>query len=226
MTTDLTQFYQSNTDVKGTTPDLTRFYQRNPELKDIAADLMMTFEILRDSFRAGGKLLLCGNGGSAADCEHIVGELMKGFRKKRTLPEAVRAEINRADAQQGAYIAENLQGALPTISLISHTSLLSAFSNDVCADLAFAQQVYGYGKKGDVLLGISTSGKSKNVLYAFIVARALGLYTVGLTGPMDQVFRSHCDATISVPGCTTAQIQEQHLPVYHLLCALLEDAFF
>ncbi|MBQ3889457.1 MAG: SIS domain-containing protein, partial [Clostridia bacterium] len=166
---------------------------------------------------AGGKLLVCGNGGSAADCEHIVGELMKGFHKKRELP---------ADSPVPADIAAGLQGALPAISLVSQSGLCTAFINDCDPELVFAQQVYGYLKPGDVLLGLSTSGNSANVAAAARTASALGGKTLAVTGESGGRLALLCDVCVRLPACDTAQIQELTLPVYHALCALLEDAFF
>src|SRR5687768_3963828 len=154
-----------------------------PELEACATDIQATFEILRTCYRSGGKVLTCGNGGSAADAEHIVGELMKGYMLKRAIPEEIRAKLVSISPQNGDYLADHLQGALPAISLVSQTSLLSAIANDIAADMAYAQQVYAYGRSGDAIIGISTSGNARNVLHALQVARALGLHTIGLTGP-------------------------------------------
>jgi phosphoheptose isomerase len=197
-----------------------------PELSICLEDLRDAFIILRDSYRGGGKLLVCGNGGSAADGEHIVGELMKGFLSKRCLPMALQQKFIQAFPQNGSYLAAHLQGALPTISLASHTALMTAFANDVAADMVFAQQVYGYGRPGDVLLGISTSGNSINVVHALQVARALSLPTLGLTGRSGGRLRGLCDVTICVPWDQTHEIQERHLVIYHALCAMLEKEFF
>ena len=167
------------------------------------------FEILKASFYDGGKLLLCGNGGSAADCEHIVGELMKGMNKKRS-----RFKMNP------------IQGALPAISLCSHTGLITAIANDIGADWIFAQQVYGYGRSVDVLLAISTSGKSTNVINAIRMASHKDMHSIGLTGPRIKDFENICDVVISVPGKTAMEIQEGHIKVYHELCTRLEEEFF
>lgn len=197
-----------------------------PELDVCAADIQAASEVLRDCYRRGGKLLTCGNGGSAADAEHIVGELMKGYMLKRPVPEDTRARLLALNPQDGDYLATHLQGTLPAISLVSQTSLISAIANDTAADIVFAQQVYGYGREGDVLLGLSTSGNARNAIHAMQVARALGLHTVGLTGPTGGLLKPLCEVCICVPGESTAAIQERHMPIYHVLCAMLEEEFF
>jgi len=197
-----------------------------PELVICEEDIQKAIQILSDCFSAKGKLLVCGNGGSAADSEHIVGELMKGYMSKRPLPETIRKKFLTANNQQELYLADHLQGALPAISLVSQSSLISAFANDVSADLVFAQQVYGFGQPGDVLLGISTSGNAKNVNYAMQTARAIGMKTIGLSGPDGGKMKDYSDVIILVPGESTPAIQERHLPVYHTICAVLEQEFF
>jgi len=184
------------------------------------------FELLSGSFRRGGKLLVCGNGGSAADSEHIVGELMKGFHSRRPIPKADRARLAGAGGEEGPYLAERLQGALPAICLASQVSLTTAVANDVAADMVFAQQVYGYGRRGDALLGISTSGNAGNVLNALRTARAFGLGTLGLTGADGGRMKGLCDVLIRAPASSTPEVQLWHLRVYHALCALLELEFF
>lgn len=199
---------------------------RYPELDACASDVQVAFEILRACFRSGGKALTCGNGGSAADAEHIVGELMKGYLLKRPVPEAMRARLISASPQNGEYLADHLQRGLPAISLVSQTSLLSAIANDTAADMAYAQQVYAYGNEGDALIGISTSGNARNVIHAMQVARALGLHTVGLTGATGGALKPLCEVCICVPAENTTAIQERHLPIFHVLCAMLEEEFF
>ena len=207
-------------------PELEQLAARYPDLAPCLDDVEAAFTLLRDCFAAGGKLLLCGSGGSASDSEHIVGELMKAFELERPLPETVRAGLTEAFGDEGAYLADRLQGALPAFSLVSQTALLTAVANDVDAGLIYAQQVYGYGRPGDALLGISTSGNSANILHALRVARALGLATVGLTGRSGGAMAELCDVCIRVPEDDTLRIQERHLPVYHALCKLLEQHFF
>ncbi len=203
--------------------DLTKKY---PALEVCVPELQAAFHLLRDSYQNGGKLLICGNGGSAADSEHIVGELMKGFWLRRPIPDADRQKLVEAFPERGEILADRLQGALPAISLVSQSSLISAFANDVDPEMIFAQQVYGYGRPGDVVLGISTSGNSGNVLQALQVGQALGLKTVGLTGETGGKMASVCDVTICAPYQATAEVQEAHLALYHALCGLLEEAFF
>ena len=195
-----------------------------PELTPLCGELEAVFDALCATFRSGGKLLLCGNGGSAADCEHIVGELMKGFRKKRPLPAA------QQQALQAAGMAEaqcaRLQGGLPAVSLAGHAALRTAIANDTDPALSFAQQVVGLGRPGDALLAISTSGNAENVAAAAITARAMGLTTIALTGRGGGQLAALCDHALRVPADETYRVQEYHLPVYHALCAMLEDAFF
>ena len=182
-------------------------------------------EIL-SALRRGGKLLVCGNGGSAADSDHIVGELMKGFELQRPISDDLRRRLERENPETGAYIADKLQGALPAISLANHHALISAISNDTAGDMVFAQQVLGYGKPGDALIGISTSGNSRNVLHALRVARALDMRTIGLTGRSGGTMVDICDVTVCAPSDRTLEIQERHLAIYHALCIMLERAFF
>ena len=200
--------------------------QRRPDLVGCLPDVRRAGEALAACFRQGGKLLVCGNGGSAADSEHIVGELMKGFRLRRPLPEEMRKRLEADWPEQGSALADHLQGTLPAISLVSQTALMTAFMNDVDPAMIFAQQVYGYGKAGDVLLGLSTSGNSANVLHALRVARTLGMGTIGMTGKGGGAMPEVCKITIRVPYERTSDIQEAHFPIYHALCAGLEETFF
>jgi D-sedoheptulose 7-phosphate isomerase len=200
--------------------------RRYPALAPCLLDLERAFELLRESYAQGKKVLVCGNGGSAADGEHLVGELMKGFLSKRPIPDEVRRKLRAVAPDGGDYLADHLQGALPTLSLASQLALLTAYANDVAADMGFAQQVYGYGLPGDALIGISTSGNSANVVHALQVARALGLGTVGFTGRGGGRMAPFCDVLVAVPSEKTAEIQERQLPLYHALCAMLEEHFF
>lgn len=199
---------------------------RYPNLKECREDIIRVYEILEESYSLGCKLLVSGNGGSASDSEHIVGELMKEFRLKRKVYSGQVEAMKKIDSEMGATLAENLQGALPAICLTGHSSLTTAFMNDANADLVFAQQVNGYGKENDVFLGISTSGNSKNIIYAAITAKAKGLKVVGLTGLRKSKLSALADCCIRVPETETYKIQELHLPVYHCLCLMLEDKFF
>lgn len=200
--------------------------ERYPSLESAKNDIVAAYLLLEESFKNGGKLLVAGNGGSAADAEHIVGELMKGFKLPRK-PEADFAEkLVEENQELGSVLAENLQGALPAIALDGHPALSTAYMNDCEPLLCFAQQVNGYGKSGDVFLGISTSGNSKNVLYAATTAHAKGMKVIGLTGAKDSKLKDMSDVCIKAPQTETYMIQELHLPIYHCLCLMLEDNFF
>ncbi len=200
--------------------------QRHPLLKPAQTDIEAAYQLLHQCYENAKKLLICGNGGSAADSEHIVGELMKSFVFKRVLPDEIKQKLIAVDTNRGGYLAQKIQPALRSIALTSHTALNTAFSNDVDSKLAFAQQVMGYGDTGDVLLGISTSGNAENVVNALITAKVIGLKTIGLTGKSGGKLRDYCDVVIGVEGTDTAEIQELHLPVYHALCKMLELHFF
>lgn len=200
--------------------------KRYPELNEARESIEAAYLILERCFREGGKLLVAGNGGSAADAEHITGELMKGFKLPRKLCKEYAERLMEVDRELGSVLAESLQGALPTISLDGHPSLSTAYMNDCEPLLCFAQQVNGYGKNGDAFLGISTSGNSKNVLYAAATARAKGMKVIGLTGAKSSQLDKMSDVCIKVPQTETYMIQELHLPVYHCLCLMLESAFF
>jgi D-sedoheptulose 7-phosphate isomerase len=197
---------------------------RYPALENIRDSINGAFETLRESYTAGGKLLIAGNGGSAADSEHIVGELMKNFVKKRGLPQSFLAVLKNNQAE--SYLSEHLQPGLPAVSLTGHPGLSSACINDIDGNIVYAQQVYNLGKSGDVFLGISTSGNAKNIYYALLTAKALGLKTIGLTGGSGGVLARSADVAIVVPEKETYKIQELHLPVYHTLCLMLEEYFF
>lgn len=200
--------------------------ERYPSLEAAKNDIAAAYLLLEESYENGGKLLVAGNGGSAADAEHIVGELMKGFKLPRK-PEADFAEkLVEENQELGSVLAENLQGALPAIALDGHPALSTAYMNDCEPLLCFAQQVNGYGKSGDVFLGISTSGNSKNVLYAATTAHAKGMKVIGLTGAKDSKLKDMSDVCIKAPQTETYMIQELHLPIYHCLCLMLEDRFF
>ena len=199
---------------------------RYPKLIVCKEDIINAFELMLDAYSNERKLLVCGNGGSASDSEHIVGELMKEFKLKRKVYADQAEAMRTIDPEMGATLAENLQGALPAICLTGHSALTTAFMNDANADLVFAQQVNGYGKANDVFLGISTSGNSKNVCYAAITAKSKGLKVIGLTGAKESKLSKMTDCCIRVPETETYKIQELHLPVYHCLCLMLEEHFF
>lgn len=197
-----------------------------PQLATCQEDIWQAYELLETAYSSGRKLLVCGNGGSASDSEHIVGELMKEFKLKRKVYAGQAAALKEIDPELGQVLADNLQGALPAISLTGHSSLQTAFMNDAVPELVFAQQLNGYGKPGDVFLGISTSGNSKNVLYAAVNAKAKGLKVIGLTGAKENKLMKYADVCVRVPETETYKIQELHLPVYHCLCLMLEEKFF
>lgn len=200
--------------------------ERYPVLAPVKEEIARAYEILKESYDKGGKLLIAGNGGSCADAQHIVGELMKGFCKKRPVSGEFRAALCAADAADGAEIADKLQGGLPAIALSDHQALNTAFANDVDANFCYAQQVYGYGDPEDVLLGISTSGNSRNLMYAVAVAKAKGMKVIGLTGKTGGRLAKAADCAIIAPSQETYMIQELHLPIYHALCLMLEDTYF
>jgi D-sedoheptulose 7-phosphate isomerase len=200
--------------------------ERYPQLLVCREDIKKAYQLLETAYSNGRKLLVCGNGGSASDSEHIVGELMKEFKLKRKVYGDQATALKAVDPELGQVLADNLQGALPAICLTGHSSLTTAFMNDANADLIFAQQVNGYGKPGDIFLGISTSGNSKNVLYAAVNAKAKGLKVIGLTGARENRLMKFADVCIRVPETETYRIQELHLPVYHCLCMMLENKFF
>lgn len=203
-----------------------KLISRYPLLECCKHDIQLAFEILRESYKAECKLLVCGNGGSAADAEHIVGELMKGFKNSRKCDEEMTRRLKAVDVKMGAVLADNLQGALPAIALDGHIALSTAYMNDCAPLLCFAQQVNGYGCCGDVLLAISTSGNSQNVLYAAVAAKARGIKVIGLTGRRVSELSVLADVCIRVPQTETYMIQELHLPVYHCLCLMLEEEFW
>jgi len=203
-----------------------KLIEKYPDLSACLLDLERAAEMLSACYRAGGQVLICGNGGSAADSEHVVGELMKGYLRRRPIPAPTRQRLLDTFPDQGGYLAEHLQGALPAISLVSQTALTTAYANDVAPDMIFAQQVYAYGKPGQVLMAISTSGNSMNVVRAAQVARALGLRILGFTGQGGGKLAAICEVTIRVPYDDVMTVQERHLPIYHALCAVIEAEFF
>lgn len=199
---------------------------RYPMLEKQRDSILEVYKILESSYAAGGKLLIAGNGGSAADSEHIVGELMKAFIKPRKLDENLQSKLMAVDKKMGKVLSDNLQGALPAIAVTGHVGLSTAYLNDCNPLLSFAQQVNGYGNAGDVFFGISTSGNSENILYALVTAKAKGMKTIGLSGRNGGKMRELCDAIIIAPETETFKIQELHLPIYHALCLMLEARFF
>lgn len=190
--------------------------KRYPMLESCKQDIEKALKLMIDTYENGGKVLVCGNGGSAADSEHIVGELMKGFTLKR------RVEDGRIPER----LRDKLQGALPAISLPSQSAILSAFINDVDPEMMYAQLVYGYGNKNDLLICLSTSGNSKNCVNAAEVAKCIGVNVLSMTGAKESKLSEISDCTIKVPETETFKVQEYHLPIYHYLCAMIEKYFF
>lgn len=201
---------------------------RYPTLSVCKQSILDAYSILEECFASGHKLLICGNGGSCADSEHITGELMKGFKKRRPVSKEFASKLKAIDPIRGAELSNKLQQGLPCIALCEHQGLNTAFTNDVENGglLTFAQQVNVYGSSGDVLLGISTSGNSKNAMYAAVTAKAKGMKVIGLTGEKGGALSSIADIAIKVPANETFMVQEYHLPVYHCLCLMLEERFF
>jgi len=197
-----------------------------PELSGCKENIFSAYELMRDCYSQNGLIMTCGNGGSAADASHIVGELMKGFKLKRSLTAEERKILLNIYPDKGDYLAENLQRAIPAISLPEQVSFATAFINDMDHEMIYAQQVFGYGRKGDVLIGLSTSGNSPNVVNACKIAKAFGINTIGLTGESGGEISGICDIAICVPAQETFRVQEYHLPVYHALCAMMEVTFF
>ncbi|MCR5150333.1 MAG: SIS domain-containing protein [Clostridiales bacterium] len=195
-------------------------FTRYPSLEECRDSILAAFYEIKTCFENGSKLLCCGNGGSAADSDHLVGELMKGFLKKRPLTDEEKAVIGND------YISSNLQRGLPAISLCAHNALMTAFENDCAPDLTFAQQVLGYGRNGDVLIGFSTSGNSKNVVYALMTCKVRGVKSIAVTGKSESECSRKADICIKLPETETYKIQELTLPVYHCLAAMVEEHFF
>lgn len=200
--------------------------ERYPKLECVKQDIIDAYRLIEECYEHDGKLLIAGNGGSAADSEHIAGELMKRFKTPRPVPAAFAEKLIAIDPERGKTLAKNLERGLMAIPLVAHEALTTAYINDVDGLGVFAQQLYGFGRAGDVFLGISTSGNSKNVVSATVVARALGIKVIALTGALGGELANVADVAIRVPETETYMIQELHLPVYHCLCLMLEERFF
>lgn len=200
-------------------PQIEKLLSRYPVLAPCGDDIQKAVDALAETYRSGGKLLLCGNGGSAADADHIAGELLKGFCSKRPLKTPARERL-------GEELASKLQDALPAISLHSLGAINTAWLNDCDPYYGYAQLVWGLGNANDALLGLSTSGNSKNVCHAMEVAKAKGLTTIGLSGKSGGKLKTLASVCICVPDSETFRIQEMHLPIYHAICLALEDIFF
>lgn len=199
-------------------------YENYPELKAIEPEINKAIDLINTCYKNGGKVLVAGNGGSASDASHIVGELMKGFLLKRELPTDVASKLSKIE--DGDYLASHLQGALPAIDLTSSNAIISAFSNDVAPDMVYAQLLFGYAKENDIFIGISTSGNSKNIVNALKVAKALGIKSIALTGMNNSKCSDLASVTIKAPSKETYRIQEYHLPIYHHICIEIEQKFF
>ena len=199
---------------------------RYPALEAVRQEIIDAYALMRDSYERDGKLLAAGNGGSAADSEHIVGELMKRFKIPRPIGPELAEKLKQADAERGAELAKSLERTLMAIPLVAHEALTTAFMNDVGSVDVYAQQLLGYARPGDVFLGISTSGNSENILRCIVVARALGVKGIGLTGATGGKMADVCDVIVKAPETETYRIQEYHLPIYHCWCLMLEDHFF
>ena len=200
--------------------------RRYKQLEPLEEAIQKAAETIIDTYRNGGKVLVCGNGGSCSDADHIVGELMKSFEGMRPLSKTLQEKLMELSPERGKMLAEKLQQGLPAISLTVHNALITAIANDINSDVIFAQQVTGFGNKGDILIGLSTSGNSKNVIDAFIVAKAKGLITIGLTGETGGKMKEWSDILLNVPERRTAYVQELHLPVYHAICMMVEKEIF
>lgn len=200
--------------------------ERYPALACVRQELADAYCVMETCFSRDGKLLIAGNGGSAADAEHIVGELMKRFKKPRPVSTEFAEKLKRLDPVRGAKLAEHLERGMMAIPLSAHEALTTAYGNDVNGTDVFAQQLFGFGRQGDVFLGISTSGNSRNVINAALVAKALGMKVIGLTGLSGGELADVSDVVVKVPETETYRIQELHLPVYHCWCLMLEDHFF
>ena len=200
--------------------------ERYPALNQCRADISAAGDLWINSYENNGKLLICGNGGSAADADHITGELLKSFSKKRPVTNDFTADLKNISDERGTILSEKLERGLPAISLSAHSALTSAVSNDIGGDFIYAQQIMGYGNKQDVLVAITTSGNSQNIIDAAITAKAKGMKVVGLTGETGGKLKQYCDVTICVPSTITPVVQEYHLPVYHILCQIVEHKFF
>ena len=205
---------------------LTEMLNRYSQLDHLKEPIKIAAETIIKTFQNGGKLLVCGNGGSCSDADHIVGELMKSFEGRRPLSQPLQEKLKQLSPETGTMLAEKLQQGLPAISLTVHSALITAIANDISGEVIYAQQVVGFGNQGDVLLGLSTSGNSQNVIDAMIVAKAKGMTTIGMTGETGGKMREWSNILINVPEKRTAYVQELHLPVYHAICMIIETEIF
>ena len=205
---------------------LAEMLNRYSQLAHLEEPIKKAAEKIIETYKNGGKVLVCGNGGSCSDADHIVGELMKSFEGRRPLSQPLQEKLKQLSPETGAMLAEKLQQGLPAISLTVHSALITAIANDISGEVIYAQQVVGFGNQGDVLIGLSTSGNSQNVIDAMIVAKAKGMTTIGMTGETGGKMKEWCDILLNVPELRTAYVQELHLPVYHALCMMVEKEMF
>jgi D-sedoheptulose 7-phosphate isomerase len=205
---------------------LASLISRYPLLLNLESAILLAVELICNTYRSGGKVLICGNGGSAADSDHIVAELMKSLKVKRSIPDEDREILRMSKVADADKLTDKLERGVAAVALPSQISLVTAILNDTDPDMIFAQQVYVLGRKGDVLIGISTQGKARDVIAALKVGRAFGLATIGLTGSAPSPLKELCDVLIGVPAVETAQVQELHLPVYHAICEMVEVELF
>jgi D-sedoheptulose 7-phosphate isomerase len=205
---------------------LDQLCERYPALSGLRNTIAEAAGMIINCYTRGGKLLICGNGGSSSDADHFTAELMKSFESGRPLEESLKKRFHEISGTRGRYLGEKLEHALPAISLPSNTALATAISNDIDPSLIFAQQVIGYGEEGDVLIGISTSGNSQNIVDACIAAKALNLNVIGISGKTGGKMKHYCDLLVNVPETRTAWVQELHLPVLHTLCLIVENHFY
>jgi len=205
---------------------ITELVNRYPKLDNIKEKINDAYLVICNAYKNGNKLLIAGNGGSASDSDHIVGELMKSFEYKHPINQNLSLELARVGGTDGVILSNNLETPLPAIALTNHIGLSTAYSNDVDGKCVFAQQLFGYGKTGDVFLAITTSGNSKNVVLAAILAKTLGIKVIALTGNRHGEIEKYADVVIDVPESETFKIQELHLPIYHCICRMLENHYF
>ena len=200
--------------------------ERYPALSDLRSRISDASEMIIGCYNKGGKMLICGNGGSSADADHLAAELMKSFESVRPLEESFKDRLYEISGIRGKYLAAKLEHSLPAISLSSNTALTTSVSNDIDPSLVFAQQIIGYGNENDLLIGISTSGNSQNIVDACITARALNINVIGITGKTGGKMKQYCDVLVNVPETRTAMVQELHLPVLHTICRMIENHFY
>jgi D-sedoheptulose 7-phosphate isomerase len=210
--------------IKDKTIDL--LCDRYPSLLPLRSTIFDAAGMIIECYSGGGKLLICGNGGSSTDADHFAAELMKSFESQRPLDESLKKRLYEISATRGRFLGNMLEHSLPAISLPSNTALATAVSNDIDPSLIYAQQVIGYGEEGDILIGISTSGNSRNVVDACITAKALNLNVMGISGKTGGKMKQYCDLLVNVPETRTAWVQELHLPVLHAICLIVENHFY